>query len=373
MAIIATRHMQTSLMPLAKIDRTGMVKSMISIAPTVATKMASEAREAPALCLTQLRLNADLMREAGQRLRDLAPPFAATLARGSSDQAAGFAKFLLETRVGLPVVSHAPSIGSLYHATSKSFHEVPLIAISQSGRSPDLLATVSRHKDSGSLVVALVNDETSPLAEMADVVLPLSVGPELSVAATKSCLVSMAGLAALVANWAQDEELDAALHALPSALDRAFAEDWRSALADMTGATNLFVVGRGFGFGVAQEAALKLKETCALHAEAFSAAEVRHGPMTIVGKGFPILAFATSDTAGDSVRGAAAEFAARGARVHLADPAAQGQGLPAQAAYPALEPLLQLVSFYRFANDLSLRRGLDPDSPPHLAKVTRTL
>jgi len=336
------------------------------------TLMQREAAECGQGLAAFLERNRATLRDLGATLREYSPSMVVTCARGSSDNAATYGKYLIETRLGLPVSSAALSVSSVFEAPLRETRAL-CIAISQSGRSPDLLATVSRHKDSGSLVVALVNDETSPLAEMADVVLPLSVGPELSVAATKSCLVSMAGLAALVANWAQDEELDAALHALPSALDRAFAEDWRSALADMTGATNLFVVGRGFGFGVAQEAALKLKETCALHAEAFSAAEVRHGPMTIVGKGFPILAFATSDTAGDSVRGAAAEFAARGARVHLADPAAQGQGLPAQAAYPALEPLLQLVSFYRFANDLSLRRGLDPDSPPHLAKVTRTL
>ncbi|WP_343617400.1 SIS domain-containing protein [Novosphingobium sp.] len=337
------------------------------------TLMQREAAECGQGLAAFLERNRATLRELGAKLREWSPSMVVTCARGSSDNAATYGKYLIETRLGLPVSSAALSVSSVFEAPLRETRALCL-AISQSGRSPDLLATVSRHKDSGALVVALVNDETSPLAELADVVLPLSVGPELSVAATKSCLVSMAGIAALVASWAQDEELDAALHALPSALDRAFAEDWRSALDDLTDATNLFVVGRGFGFGVAQEAALKLKETCALHAEAFSAAEVRHGPMTIVGKGFPILAFATSDTAGDSVRGAAAEFAARGACVHLADPAARGtQGLPAQPAHPALEPLLQLVSFYRFANDLSLRRGLDPDSPPHLAKVTRTL
>ena len=135
------------------------------------------------------------------------------------------------------------------------------------------------------------------------------------------------------------------------------------------------MLGRGYGFGIAQEAALKFKETCGLHAEAFSAAEVRHGPMAIVGRGFPVLAFATSDVSGDGVRSAAVQFAERGAQVMLADAAgewAAGGNLPAIAAAPPLEPILMLQSFYRLANELAVARGIDPDAPPHLKKVTET-
>jgi glucosamine--fructose-6-phosphate aminotransferase (isomerizing) len=352
------------------LDLPSMALSAADARPTL---MFSEAAECGQGLAAFLKRNRAALKELGARLREWSPAMVVTCARGSSDNAATYGKYLIETRLGLPVSSAALSVSSVFEAPMNESRAL-CIAISQSGRSPDLLTSVGQRKASGALVVALVNDETSPLAEMADVVLPLSVGPELSVAATKSCLVSMAGLAALVAAWAQDAELEAALDALPADLDNAFTADWSAALPDLAEARNLFVVGRGFGFGVAQEAALKLKETCALHAEAFSAAEVRHGPMTIVGQGFPILALATSDAAGDSVRAAASEFAARGAIVHLADPAARGtSGLPAQAGHPAFEPLLQLLSFYRFANSLSLRRGLDPDSPPHLAKVTRTL
>ncbi len=133
----------------------------------------------------------------------------------------------------------------------------------------------------------------------------------------------------------------------------------------------MFVLGRGYGFAVAQEAALKFKETCAIQAEAFSSAEVRHGPMTIIGPGFPILAFATSDTAGDGVAAMAEEFRARGAIV-LTARAGAASPLPAEAAHPALEPILQLASFYGLVEQLSRARGLDPDQPPYLAKVTRT-
>ena len=138
-------------------------------------------------------------------------------------------------------------------------------------------------------------------------------------------------------------------------------------------ARNLFVIGRGLGLGIAQEAALKLKETCALHAEAFSAAEVRHGPMAIVDVGFPVIALAGSDAAGDDVRDAAATFAGRGAHVSLADASRDGAGdPPALRAHPAIEPILMIQSFYRMANMLSVTRGLDPDAPRHLSKVTRT-
>ena len=189
-------------------------------------------------------------------------------------------------------------------------------------------------------------------------------------------LVTPEGLAAIAAHWSGDDALLAALDELPGLLKRAFALDWSAALAPLTGARNLFVIGRGYGYAVAQEAALKLKETCALHAESFSAAEVKHGPMAIVGEGFPILALATSDAAGDAVRDVAAEFAGRGAQVCLANPEGPIAGtiaLPALSAHPALEPILLIESFYRLANSLSLARGLNPDTPPHLNKVTKTV
>jgi glucosamine--fructose-6-phosphate aminotransferase (isomerizing) len=158
---------------------------------------------------------------------------------------------------------------------------------------------------------------------------------------------------------------------LPAALERAVARDWRAALAPLAEARQMFVIGRGYGFGIAQEVALKLKETCALQAEPFSAAEVRHGPMTIVGEGFPVLALATSDPSGDDVMAVAEEFAARGAVVLRAHAGGDGD-LPAEAGHPAIEPILMLASFYGLAEQLARLRGRDPDRPPHLAKVTKT-
>lgn len=336
------------------------------------TLMEREAAEAGAAVARMLAANRDAFAQIAARLRASPPAAVVTCARGSSDHAATYAKYLVETLTGVPTASAALSVASLYDAPVAPGNRLCL-AISQSGKSPDLLATVEHQRKAGAFVVVMVNAEDAPLAALADVVIPLKAGPERSVAATKSYICSLAAIAALVAAWAQDATLAGAVTQLPSQLERAFALDWSPAVTALTDASGLFVLGRGYGYGIAQEAALKFKETCALHAESFSAAEVRHGPMAIVGEAFHVLAFASSDRAGDSVRETAAEFRNRGAEVLLADPAAPAAGLPAIAAHPAIEPILLIQSFYKMANALALARGCDPDSPPHLNKVTETL
>lgn len=339
---------------------------------TTDTLMRAETLEAGATVARLLARNGEALRALGERLRATAPDVVVTCARGSSDHAAMYGKYLIETMIGVPVASAAPSVVSLFDAPVATRRSL-CIAISQSGRSPDLLATVEAHAKGGAEVVALVNDEGSPIAAMADTLLALSAGPERSVAATKSCIAAMAGLAALVAAWSGDAALQTAVEGLPDQLDRAVALDWSAAIEPLAEATQMFVIGRGYGFGVAQECALKLKETCQLQAEPFSAAEVRHGPMAIVGEGFPVLALATSDAAGDDVMAVVDTFAARGAAVLAARADDARAILPALDAHPAVQPILMLASFYGLAEALSRRRGLDPDSPPHLAKVTRTL
>lgn len=342
------------------------------------TRMAREAREAPARAAEQVRRNADLVRDAGARLRDLAPPFAATLARGSSDQAAAFAKMLLETHARVPVLSHAPSIGSLYRATSPRFRDVPLIAISQSGRSPDLLAAADDARKQGAVIIALVNAVDSPLAGRADIVIPVHAGAETSVAATKSFVCTLVALVHLAAEWSGDAALLAALSGIGDVLEAAAGADWTAAVEPLREADRMLVLGRGPTLPIAGEAALKLKETCGLHAEAFSSAEVAHGPMTLVGPGDPVLALAPLDVARIGLRDRLADFAARGARViaagHEDDVGAAGVVLPMRTdAHPVLAAIAQIQSFYGLANALSLARGHDPDHPPHLNKVTRTL
>jgi glucosamine--fructose-6-phosphate aminotransferase (isomerizing) len=334
------------------------------------TLMRRETLEAPAAIARLLETNVSANTVLARQLRDRPVRFVATCARGSSDHAATYGKYLIETLIGVPVASVAPSVASLF-ASPVATGDALCIAISQSGRSPDLLASVDAWRAAGVPLAVLVNDDLSPLAERADTLLPLVAGPERSVAATKSCLAAMAGLAALVAEWAGDAALAAAVAALPELVARAVALDWSAGVASLSTARQMFVIGRGYGFAAAQEAALKLKETCAIQAEPFSAAEVRHGPMTIVGPGFPVLAFATDDAAGKDVALVAREFAGRGAIVLTAG-ADAGAMLPVEAAHPAIQPILMLASFYGLVEQLSRTRGLDPDRPAHLAKVTET-
>lgn len=337
-----------------------------------ATWMETEAGEGAEVVARMLAANRAAFVAVGERLRAAPPATVVTCARGSSDHAATYAKYLIETMTGTPTASAALSVASVYDAPVAAGNRLCL-AISQSGKSPDLLAAVEQQRAAGAFVVALLNAEDAPLCDLADVVIALQAGPERSVAATKSYIASLAAIAGLVAAWSGDTALDAALNLLPAQLERAFALDWSAAVAAYRDANNLFVLGRGYGLGAAQEAALKFKETCALHAECFSAAEVRHGPMAIVGEAFHVLALGGTDRAGASVRAAADEFRGRGATVFLADPDPAIGNLPAIAAHPATEPILMIQSFYRMANALSLARGCDPDSPPHLNKVTETL
>jgi glucosamine--fructose-6-phosphate aminotransferase (isomerizing) len=335
--------------------------------------MAEEAAEAPRVVRDLLTRNDDAAAGLGARLRADPPRAALTLARGSSDHAATYAKYLIETRAGLITASAAPSVSSVYAAPTAA-QDVLALAISQSGASPDLLASAKAAKESGARLVAFVNAPGSPLAALADLELPLWAGPELSVAATKSYLASLAAVAQLVAAWTRDAELEAALAALPDRMTQALALDWSPAAETLETATSLYVVGRGPGFAAAQEAALKFKETCGLHAEAFSAAEVRHGPMALARDGFPILMFAQDDATRPGVEHLAAELAAAGARVFVAGGSAAGAvSLPALSAHPLLQPILLVQAFYPFVEQLARRRGLDPDRPPGLSKVTRTV
>lgn len=337
------------------------------------TRMYCEAADAANVVRHQLDTNAALVRAAVERIRTFAPRFVVTCGRGSSDHAATYAKYLIETQLGLFVCSAAPSVSSVYQRPQQCEGAL-YIAISQSGKSPDLLANVERAKAAGALTLALVNVADSPLAELADLVLPLQAGEELSVAATKSYIASLSALVHLVAQWSGDTALQQTLDTLPDSLSRAWTLDWTPAVHALRPANNLFVIGRGLGLGIAQEAALKLKETCGLHAEAFSAAEVKHGPMAIVGQDFPVLVISQRDETRAGTETLVQEFRQRGARVLVADEIPDKDQLPVvNGSHPIIAPLLAIQSFYRMANALSIARGYHPDKPPHLNKVTETV
>lgn len=337
--------------------------------------MLREAGEAPAAVAQLLAENAGLCRELGERLRAAPPPFAVSCARGSSDNAATYAKYLFEIRLGLVTASVGPSVRSVY-AAAPNMRGALFFCISQSGRSPDILHLAEAARAGGALTVAFVNDTASPLAEICEITLPLRAGAERSVAATKSWICSLAAILQLVACWAEDSQLLAALEGLPGALSAAAAQDWGAAAPLLCATGNAFVVGRGIGLALAQEAALKLKETCGIHAEALSAAELMHGPLTLPGPDFPVLVFSQHDEAYQSVADLIATLEARGVPVIAAGPTPGGGclALPCDPSLsPFVTPIASIQSFYALVERVARARGRDPDRPPHLKKVTETV
>jgi glucosamine--fructose-6-phosphate aminotransferase (isomerizing) len=340
------------------------------------TFMAAEIMEAGAAVHRQLGANAASTAELAADLRARKPSFVATVARGSSDHAALYLKHLVELKIALACASLAPSIASLYHAPLRLAGAVA-IAISQSGRSPDIVAMQRAAKDERAMTIAFVNDEESPLARDADALLPLHAGAERSVAATKSMIASLVAGVSLVAHWSQDRELLAALAELPSVMDLSSSTPPAAgAIEILAQASSLFVVGRGATHAIAAEAALKLKETSAIHAEAFSSAEVLHGPAGVIGPGFPVLAFAPADAARPAFFDTLDRLAAFGAAPLVVDSEAHERWptlVALDGGHPMLTPIVGLHAFYRVAEATARLRGRDPDQPPHLKKVTETL
>lgn len=335
--------------------------------------MLLEAREAPAAVARQLASDSGAYRDLGALLRSQPPASLLTVARGSSDHAAHYAAYLIMARTGRLVTSLPMSLVTLYQSKI-ACRGLASFAFSQSGQSPDLVEPTRYFGDGGALTTAFVNDPESPLAQAAQWVFPLHAGTEGSVAATKSVIAQMAAGARLVAAWQDDAALRSALAGLPEALAQAASTDWSDALAVLQDADRLLVIGRGLGLPVALEAALKFKETCAIQAEAFSGAEVQHGPMALIEDGYPLLVFAPRGPAQPGLLALADAMRSRGARVLLAAPAGTpGAGLPiVETGSVDLDPVSMLQSFYPVIEALSRLRGFDPDRPRHLNKVTRT-
>jgi glucosamine--fructose-6-phosphate aminotransferase (isomerizing) len=337
-----------------------------------ATRMFQEAASASDAVRAQLR-DAAAIAALGADVRRLAPRAVITCARGSSDHAATYAKYLIETRAGVLTASAAPSVSSVY-GVSQDLRGCLFIALSQSGRSPDLLASVAAAKAAGATILALCNSPDAPLIGAADWVIELRAGLETSVAATKSYLATLAALMRLVAAWTRDTALESSVAALPQLMDQSWALDWSAALPPLRAAAHLYVVGRGLGLGAAQETALKCKETCGLHAEAFSSAELRHGPYALLGPGFPALLFAQRDATQPGVEALAADLARRGVPLILAGARVAGAiTLPTLDSGAEAGPLLLVQSAYRLIATLALARGFDPDHPAYLRKVTETV
>ncbi len=335
--------------------------------------MLLEAHEAPAAVARQLSRNSADYEALGALLRQQPPASILTIARGSSDHAAHFMGYLIMARLGRLVTTLPMSLITLYQSQI-ACDGLLSMAFSQSGQSPDLVAPTRFFSEGGACTAAFVNETDSPLARCARWVFPLHAGPETSVAATKSFITQMVAGARMVASWQKDERLLGALSALPEVLMRAASADWSAAVESLKGVDRLFVIGRGTSLAVAMEAALKFKETCGIQAEAFSGAEIKHGPMALIDEGYPLLVFAARGPAQAGLLSFAQEMRDRGARVLLAaPPGTAGANLPiAESASPDLDPVSVIQSFYPMVEALARARGMNPDQPRFLAKVTRT-
>jgi glucosamine--fructose-6-phosphate aminotransferase (isomerizing) len=331
--------------------------------------MAREAMEAPEAVARFLDRNAAALKEIGARLRVAPPPLILTSARGSSDHAAGYFKYLSEILLGVPCASIGASVVSVYGARLKA-KDALCLTVSQSGKSPDIVALQEAARAAGALTVAIVNVEESPIARSAEICLPLHAGREQSVAATKTFIASLAAGAALVAHWLADDRMLAAIAALPERLTEAARHVWPSAVALAKDAESLYVLGRGPALPIAQETALKFKETCGIHAEAYSIAEVMHGPLELLGEGFPVLVYSPEDPSRPASREAIARIRATGADVLVVE---EG-GLPvARTADPLLDPIAMIQTAYPSIEAVARARGRDPDRPRLLKKVTETM
>lgn len=339
--------------------------------------MAQEAAEAGDVVRRQWLANDPIVAALARQMQEADPQHIVTIARGSSDHAASFFGYLVMARLGRWVTSLPMSLVTLENAPL-SGKRVAAFAFSQSGGSPDLIAPIELLRNDGAITGAFVNVMDSPLARAAEYLVPLCASTERSVAATKSFIAQLAAAVHVVAAWCKDGAMLEALSELPITLANA-PNNWgyksNSAFIETE---RLFVIARGTGLAIAQEAALKFKETCGIQAEAFSGAEVKHGPMALIVAGYPLLVFALRGPTQAGLVSLADEMRSRGARVLLAAPTdgsvrEEDIDLPiAPAAHPALDAISAIQSFYYCVEHLSRARKMNPDAPPHLSKVTLT-
>ena len=340
----------------------------------IGTIMAREVTEIPEVLRRQVQHGLGTYLMAGQHAAQTNPRGFVTCARGTSDHAATFFKYVMETRTGLPVTSIGPSIASVYKTPLK-LQELICLTISQSGGSPDLVALQAAAKQGGAQTLALLNETDSPVGQTADMVLDVLAGPEKAVAATKSFVSTLFAILGFAAGFTNDKELETALRSFPDIATKALNQDWSKAQLSLARAGSVFTVGRGPGLAVAAEAALKLKETCRIHAEVFSAAEVLHGPVVLADNRFASLVFDSQDETRESILTVIQTMGERDAAAFVVTPDGNCvDQLPVpDVSHPLLQPLVQIIGFYSFVEKMACNLGENADAPSGLKKVTVTV
>jgi glucosamine--fructose-6-phosphate aminotransferase (isomerizing) len=300
-------------------------------------------------------------------------------ARGTSDHAATYAQYLSQELLGVPAAMATPSLATIYRRDIQN-PDSCLVAVSQSGASPDLLAALESARAGGAATIAFTNDEGSPLALAADVHVPLMAGAERAVAATKTYTAELLALYMWLRAAAGDPagQVDQEIRSLADygrTVIRRSAELAPGMAEHLASADRALLVGRAFGAATAREGALKLMETSSIAASGWSAADAKHGPLASVTPGTPVFCFVGERAGRESVEALLPDLHERGADIHLVGSAAHDSGLggilPADVADPLL-PLLSIVPIQSLGLELALRKRLDPDRPIGLTKVTRT-
>ena len=341
------------------------------------TLFESEILEQPAALARQLDRGRDDAEAVAREIRRFAPRWVMMAARGTSDNAARYAQYLLGVHNRLAVGLAAPSLFTLYDAPPRVDGAL-VVGISQSGQSPDIVAVVEEARSQGALTLAITNDPSSPLARAALLGLPVHAGEEHAVAATKTYTTELMALAMLSAALEGDAARWGELAEVPEHVGAALAQRESASLAAARcrEAQRFVVLGRGFNYATAFEVALKIKETSYVLAEPYSTADFRHGPAAMLELGFPVLVVALRGKVGDA--GALLDLLeARRADVLAIsnDPVLLGRAgcaLPIPDVPEWLSPLVAVVPGQWFALALALSRGADPDRPRGLSKVTHT-
>jgi len=323
-------------------------------------------------------LSDDALPRIGATLRADDPTIILTFARGSSDNAVTFFTYLAGMHLGRPVASVPPSLATLYQAPLRPDHAL-VIGVSQSGESQDVVNAVQTLAGTGARTLAIANQPDSSLERASDLSITLGAGEERAVAASKTFTSQMMMLARVVAEWADDDALRRALATVPDALDALLANTSAidAAAMKLTHAEQLDVLGRGLAFGPAHEIALKLKETSYLHAHAYSSAEFHHGPIASLGAGDPVLLLGLDDASIEPTRETAVRLRDTGAQLTIMSSDAAlldhaSTRIPMPPAPAVVQAFLHVVAGQWLALRLATERGLDPDAPRHLRKVTQT-
>jgi glucosamine--fructose-6-phosphate aminotransferase (isomerizing) len=322
----------------------------------------------------QLQANEKIVKKTAQTIKNYKPKHIYTCGRGSSKNAGHYAELLLSKILKVPsspIKLHEHSINKTIFDYSNSI----VIAISQSGKSRDILQAVTMAKKHGAMVIAFVNNTKSPLADLADIIIPIHAGEEKSVAATKTFTLTLTAIAHLASYLSESNQLLSDLTNLSEQLASVWELDWSNVLSSFHPSHSSMIISRDIGLPIAQEAAIKLIETCGIHAEAYSSAEIRHGPLRLLDSAtINIFGFAVDNAAAESILSVIELARSLGVTTDLISKVGTEVNLPYTAdVHPDLEPILMIHRFYKLINQLALINQLNPDKPPLLNKVTSTL